>query len=386
MVVLGGKERGPVVRSNGSRRPRTRKSRSLPAVTSYQDSARILVVGVGALGGVLTHALMEAGHAVSVMTHDPNVARVLRISGLRDVCSGTLVLPRVFEADAIDEQFDYVFLATQPQAIDELTVTLPRVLAASGRVVCFQNGLCEERVARLVPESQIVGAVVAFGASAHGPGLCERTSSGGLVLGNLDSALDESLEHLAALLTALGPTRITTNLTGIRWSKLAVNCAISTLGTIGGQNLGLLLRQRTSRELVLAIVREVVLVAEALGVHLERLPGMPPLQWITRLSSGSSMSERLGRVTRHAIALGIGARYRGLRSSMLRAIERGRPPSVDFLNGEVVDHGLRVQVPTPVNRRAQELVWEIARGRLSSGAETLGQLHRETLGRGQRRA
>jgi len=381
MVILFGGKRALGLRTSGRWRLGTRKSRSLPAVKRERDTARVLVVGIGALGGVLTHELMGAGQTVSVMTHDPDVARVLRISGLRDVRSGTAVLPRVFEPHAIDERFDYVLLTTQPQAIDELAPSLPRLLTPTGRVVCFQNGLCEERVARFVSESRVVGAVVAFGASAHGPGLCERTSTGGLVLGNLDSALDESLEHLAAMLAVLGPTRITTNLTGIRWSKLAVNCAISTLGTIGGQSLGLLLRQRTSRELALAIVREVVLVAGALGVGLERLPGMPPLEWITRLSPGSSMRERLGRVTRHAMALGIGARYRRLRSSMLRAIERGRPPSVDFLNGEVVEHGLRVHVPTPVNRRAWELVWEIARGQVPSSPETLARLHRESLGR-----
>jgi 2-dehydropantoate 2-reductase len=41
-------------------------------------------------------------------------------------------------------------------------------------------------------------------------------------------------------------------------------------------------------------------------------------------------------LAKHALLLAVGAKYRRLRSSMLIAIERGREPAVDFLNGEVV--------------------------------------------------
>lgn len=347
----------------------------------HADSApKILVVGVGALGGVVTHELMTAGHAVSVLTHDPGVARVLRISGLREVRSGRLVLPEVLERQGPHRTFDYVFLVTQPSAIDEVGGELNALLGDSGRVVCFQNGLCEERVARFVPKERVVGAVVAFGASSHGVGLCERTSTGGIVVGNFDGALDESLERLADLLHVLGPIRVTSNLSGIRWSKLAINSAISTLGTIGGDRLGVLLSRIHVRELALEIVGETVRVALANGTHLERLPGLPPLEWIAQARDGDSVKARIGRVARHAMTLGVGTRYRRLRSSMLRAIERGRPPAVDFLNGEVVDHGERVGVPTPVNRAARDLVWAISRGEAEVGMPSLERLYEDTRG------
>ena len=46
---------------------------------------------------------------------------------------------------------------------------------------------------------------------------------------------------------------------------------------------------------------------------------------------------------------------------MLAAIERGRRPAVDFLNGEVVDRGRAAGVPTPVNARIRDAVWRVAR-------------------------
>jgi 2-dehydropantoate 2-reductase len=69
--------------------------------------------------------------------------------------------------------------------------------------------------------------------------------------------------------------------------------------------------------------------------------------------------------------LAVGAKYRNLRSSMLSAIERGRPPSVDFLNGEIVDRAAHHEMTAPVNAAATALVHAIARGERRSGHDTL---------------
>jgi 2-dehydropantoate 2-reductase len=333
-----------------------------------EERAKILVVGVGALGGVIGHEFCGAGQDVTLLTHDAESARVLRISGLREVRSGRIVLPRVEQGKLpADERFDFVFLATQPTAVESVVADLTDALTDRGRFICLQNGLCEERVAKVVPAKRIIGAVVSFGASAHGPGLCERTSTGGFVVGNLDGALDETLEQLAHLLGCIGPVRTTTNLRGIRWSKLAINCAISTLGTIGGERLGVLLRVKSARAVALQIMREAVEVAMALGITLERLPGVPPLEWLLRDAKEGSVRGRLEMVARHGLTLGVGTRYRWLRSSMLRAIEQGKPPAVDYLNGEVTERGKQLNISTPANALAQKMVWSIARGERQPG-------------------
>ena len=60
-----------------------------------------------------------------------------------------------------------------------------------------------------------------------------------------------------------------------------------------------------------------------------------------------------------------------MRSSMLSAIERGRPPAVDFLNGEVVERGKKHGVPTPVNAAARDLVHLLARREIEPSPATL---------------
>jgi 2-dehydropantoate 2-reductase len=60
-----------------------------------------------------------------------------------------------------------------------------------------------------------------------------------------------------------------------------------------------------------------------------------------------------------------------MRSSMLAAIERGRTPAVDYLNGEVCTRGRELGVATPTNDAARDMVWAIARGEQRCGIDAL---------------
>ena len=67
----------------------------------------------------------------------------------------------------------------------------------------------------------------------------------------------------------------------------------------------------------------------------------------------------------------VGLKYRRLRSSMLRAIERGRSPAVEFLNGEIVTRGAKHGIETPHNAAIRDTVLQIAAQELSSDIANL---------------
>jgi 2-dehydropantoate 2-reductase len=342
---------------------------------------RILVVGCGAIGGVVAAHLAELDHDVSVLTTNPRIAIAVRDSGFRvrhEAIRSVVRARAVIEAltDAVDP-FHYVLLATQPPQVEQAAREALPWLREDGRIVCFQNGLCEPRVAAIAGEPRVIGAVVAWGASMIEPGVYDRTSPGGFSIGYLDGRIDGHIDDLGRLLESIGPTTITQNLLGARWSKLAINCAISTLGTIGGQPLGSLLRKRFVRRLGLEIMTEVVEVARAEGVRLEKVAGTVDLEWLAlRADERVGGSPRL--LAKHSLLLAVGARYRRLRSSMLAAILRGRPPAVDFLNGEVVERAARRGLSTPVNQAARDLVWAIARGEREPSNGSLRLLYERT--------
>jgi 2-dehydropantoate 2-reductase len=342
---------------------------------------RVLVMGCGGIGGIVAASLSERGLAPAVVTHNPAIASAINDHGFvvqdggasrRVPGHATVVLPN----DA--GIFDVVLLATQPpQVRDAARAALPH-LHPRGVMVCLQNGLCEAHVAEIAGEDRVVGAIVVWGASMTRPGVYERTSAGGFVVGRLDGSDDPRLATVSTLLAPIGDVELTTNLLGARWSKLAINCAISSLGAIGGERLGDLLRHRFVRRLGLEVMSEAVAVARRRGVRLEKVSGTLDLGWVALTPADVASAGSPSLLAKHALLLAVGAKYRRLRSSMLLAIERGREPAVDFLNGEVVRAGAALQVPTPINRRVQEYIHAIARRELRPGLDLLRRLYDES--------
>jgi 2-dehydropantoate 2-reductase len=348
----------------------------------FRRVPRVLVVGAGGIGGVLGSLLCGGEAEVSVLTTNAAIGAVLVERGfrLRGDDAGPGGKPHaVLTTPPATGDFDWVLLAVQPPQVESAARSALSALAPHGQLVCFQNGLCEERIARLAGSERVVGGVVAWGASMLEPGVYERTSPGGFSLGVLEGGQAARLPELSRLLEVVGPVTITQNLAGVRWSKLAINCAVSTLGTLGGERLGALLRLRFVRRLALEVLTEAVLLARAEGVRLEKVAGTLDLEWLA-LGPDYRQKASMSLATKHALMLAVGARYRRMRSSMLSALERGREPAVDFLNGEVVERASRHGLAVPVNARARELVWAVARGERASSRALLRELWETTRG------
>ncbi|HNC95295.1 MAG TPA: 2-dehydropantoate 2-reductase [Myxococcota bacterium] len=343
--------------------------------------AKVLVVGCGGIGGICAAHLAETGQDVVAFSSNSAIAAHVSTHGYRLLGED----PRVIPGRVVDQipagPFDYILLATQPPQVEEAARSVVGSLAPGGAMLCLQNGLCEARVAAIAGADRCLGAVVGWGASMPEPGVYERTAAGGFTLGHPQGKSDPRLAELAGILEPIGPCEITDNLPGKRWSKLALNSAISSLGCIGGDRLGVLMQLRPVRRLALEIMTEVVEVAKAEGVRLEKVSGTLDLEWIALTPEERQSSGSASLVAKHSLLLAVGFRYRRMRSSMLAAVERGRPPAVDFLNGEVVSRGIKHGIPTPINAAIQEKVWEIARGKDSSGVATLERLHAATRSR-----
>lgn len=342
---------------------------------------RFLVMGCGAIGGVVTASLAETGHDVMAVTTNEGIAAAVESRGLKLVGEGAPRLARARVALGVPEgeTFDYVILATQPPQVEEAARMAAPFLSPSGAMVCLQNGLCEDRVAKIVGADRVIGGVVAWGATMPEPGLYERTAAGGFTLGRMDGrALGRAHDGLVRALEAVGAVELTDNLRGKRWSKLAINCAISSLGTIGGDRLGTLMPHRFVRRLALEIMTEVTHVARKESVRLEKVSGTLDLSWIALDEAERASAGSPSLLAKHGLLLAVGFRYRRMKSSMLSAIERGRTPAVDFLNGEVVDRARAHGMTVPVNECIRDTVWDISKGARRPGIATLREVYDAT--------
>jgi 2-dehydropantoate 2-reductase len=335
--------------------------------------AKFLVIGAGGIGGIVTASLGGAQHDVVCSTTNAEIFEAVRRDGFRllEAERESVVRARIVSGMPNGETFDYVLLATQPPQVEEAARAALTALAPEGRLVCFQNGLCEERIAKFAGRERVIGAVVAWGAAMPKPGVYDKTADGGFTLGYLDGHTDSQLLDLAQALESVGSVDVTDNLAGKRWSKLAINCAISSLGTIGGGRLGELMTHRFARRLALEVMTEAVEVARAQRVRLEKVSGTIDLEWIALTDAEKTAAGSAGLLAKHSLLLGVGFRYRRMRSSMLSAIERGRPPAVDFLNGEIVARAREHGVSAKVNAAVQDTVWRLARNEGTPSVDAL---------------
>lgn len=347
---------------------------------------RIVVVGCGGVGGVVAARLSAAGHDVSTVTHNPEIADAIEQHGLVASYDDGIHTAKFPAYETLDPQanmipFDLCVLATPPDAAVEAVRDILPFLTDDAPVLCLPNGLIEARLTEEFGPQRFIGGIVEFGARRPANGKVVQTAHGGLTMGRLPAfgqTADEQLRATALVMEDIGPVHFAQNLEGARWSKLAINCAISSLGTIGGDRLGVLMRHRFVRRLALEIWTEVVAVAQAEGVKLEKVAGTVDLEWLALDDDERLKSASPSLFAKHTLLLAVGTKYRNMRSSMLAAIERGREPPVDFLNGEIVMRGEKHDVPTPVNAAMRETVHAIARGELKSSVETLRAVYDST--------
>lgn len=348
---------------------------------------RILLMGCGAVGGVIAGGLLHAGYHVELVTHNPTISHAIAEDGLRlTTPSGTRALPAAVCADAcpdlggIDGRFDIILLAMKATGVEAAAAEIASRVAPDGVVVTLQNGIVEDRVSavleRAAPSSRspVIGALVGWGATMHAPGVYEMTSTGETTVGELDGTITDRVTRLKTVLEAAAPTVVTTNIYGALWSKLAINCVVTTLGAVTGQLLGQMLRRADIRRLALAIVSEVIDVATAYDVALEPVAGTLDLRRLYQSPRQRERRFQLAAIPKHAIMSLVGIKFRRLKSSMLQSLERGREPEIDFMNGYVVEKGRQAGLAVPANAALTQMVKEIAAGKRESDPANLASL------------
>lgn len=327
------------------------------------ESARILIEGIGGVGGVIAGKLIQAGFSPTLVTGNREISEAINQRGLTVIEPGKkATLPtRAFASLAelpADARFDMALLVMKAHSVAQTASdTLPFLKPQNGFVVTFQNGITEDIVAAAIGNKRVIAGIVGWGATLHGPGVVERTGPGTLHIGELDGGMTERLENLARTLKAVTPVVTTGNIRGGQWSKLAINCTITTIGALTGESLGRMLKDARVRRAFLGIYREVVNTALALGMRLERIAVDPMMLYVPPNAGYLTLflKDLLVRIAGH--------KHGKLKSSSLQSLERGRKTEIDFLNGYVAEQARKVGVPAPLNEAITGMIKEIEQGR-----------------------
>jgi 2-dehydropantoate 2-reductase len=308
-------------------------------MSTLPDSPKVAVMGAGAVGCYYGGMLAHGGAAVTLIGRPAHVEAV-NAAGLRfDGLKFQTVIPMAATTDAAAvRDADLVLFCVKSSDTESAACAIAPHLKPGALILALQNGVDNPPRISAEVACPVVPAVVYVACAMAGPGHLRHTGRGDLVIGAMRPApgvpLPDAaqLAWLADVLERSGvPCRVSENVEGELWGKLVINCAYNPVSALGRAQYKRVTALEPTREVMRAVVGEVLAVAAADGVT------MPAGDWVD-------------------IVLKLSASMPEATSSTAQDLARGRKTEIDYLNGYIARRGDAVGVATPVNRTLHALV------------------------------
>jgi 2-dehydropantoate 2-reductase len=289
---------------------------------------RIVVMGSGGLGGYLGGLLAQSGADVTFVARGAHL-QVLQERGLtvRSV-HGDFSLPVHACADLRGlPPADFVLFCVKTYDAAGAAVLLQPVMDTRTIVLTLQNGVdMATELQTTFGRGTVLAGVTRMGSTLVAPGVIEQPTTDRLIeFGSLPGQAQEPVERVRALFTAAGiPTLVSPNIQRSLWEKLVFIAPFSGLSTLTHLTPAQLLGHEPTRGLYHTVMQETAAVAQAAA-------GVAP-----------DIVERTMHYLDTAGDPGD--------SSMAVDFQRQRRIEVEAINGAVVRHGQRLQIPTPLNQ------------------------------------
>jgi 2-dehydropantoate 2-reductase len=228
---------------------------------------------------------------------------------------------------AIVGPVDLILFCVKTYATSDAAMAIRPLVREGTAIVSVQNGVDnEERIAEVVGETAVLGAIAGVSARVEAPGVIAVTQEpGGITLGELGGGESARSEAVARALEGAGfGVTLDANMPGQIWNKFVFICAMSGVSSVARQPIATILAYPETTALFRGVMEETAAVAHARGVP---LPGDSVETWMKR--SAQLNPEMYG--------------------SMYFDLERGTPLEVGSLNGAVVRFGSEAGIPAPLN-------------------------------------
>ncbi|HRF08728.1 MAG TPA: 2-dehydropantoate 2-reductase [Xanthobacteraceae bacterium] len=316
-----------------------------------QTRPKIAVVGAGAIGNLLAAIWTRAGEDVTLVVRPDRVA-ALSASGLRasGLAGDFHVMPKVTAEIPAGTEFAVFTMKTQDLA--QALRTHKGSLGAA-TIVTTQNGVRAREIVLAECGVEPISATLMLNASALEPGTVRYNRIGTTVLGAVPEERRMALAEMDVLFELVSPVFDTPQIEGAMWSKLVVNALTNSLQALTGNSLNDCVNDPVISSFAVAQLKESFGVVRAAKIPLIDMPGAPMklfsiMMRLPPLLCKAILRKNLGR-----------ADEANTLTSTLQSILRKQPTEIDYLNGEFVRLGEKINHPVPLNRAIVEHIKRI---------------------------
>ena len=237
---------------------------------------RIGIIGTGAIGGFYGVMLARAGFDVHFLLRSEFAAVTQHGLRVNSAVFGELTLNPVqaYSSAADMPPCDWLLVGAKATSNAALAPAIAQAAAPGAKVVVLQNGLgVEESLRSLLPDSlHLLGGLCFVCVHRTAPGIVAHQAFGAVSLGYHSGSADDAASQLAlveegaSLLRCAGlEAHAMSNLQQARWQKLVWNIPYNGLSALLQTSTTPLMADTQSRELIRALMDEVVQGAEACG-------------------------------------------------------------------------------------------------------------------------
>jgi 2-dehydropantoate 2-reductase len=308
-------------------------------VTTIEPRSPVVVVGAGAIGGMIAHGLTRAG--ITVHAVDPNAGHIaamrergLVVSRSDGSRSRSAPIEGWTPATYPHDVIPVAILATKAQHTTTAAAWLAARLPADGVVLLCQNGDSITAAAEELGRGRLLAAMVEIAADVVGDGVIQDGEAGGLHIGELDGSDTARLRSLARLLGAAVRVECSSDVRALLWAKRGMAMMLTASSLQDAPTADVI---AAHPRLMARLAQEVHAVAAAEGISPISFPGYDAAAFAAGDIDGAAVAD----LARHI------AGFRKDRSGVFRDIVVRRRPTeaahdLAALLGDSSRHGIDV--------------------------------------------
>jgi 2-dehydropantoate 2-reductase len=297
---------------------------------------KFVIMGTGGIGGYFGGMLSRTGQDVTFIARGTHL-QAIREKGLiiKSVHGDFKVFPAKATASPSEAGIaDVIIFATKTYQTDEAALLIKPLIGPDTVVISLQNGIdSADRIGAAVGMEHMLGGTTWCSVAIEAPGVIGQYSQfRRIALGEFNGRTTSRLQAIYNALISAGFTvELSDNILKILWTKFVFIAPVMLMGSLTRMTFGDYRDVPEARAVLVEAINEVTALAKASGVILDADVAAKTLAFI---DSGEP----------------------GIKPSMQRDVESGKPSELESMIGVAVRLGIKYNVPTPVMRFAYAML------------------------------